>query len=82
MMSNGSPRSHTTAGPAHIAVQDSHCLHGAFAEGRLYMPRRMLPDDYDIPHRYAPAPLSKAQPLLTSYTPCGRGVHRRHGCLG
>jgi hypothetical protein len=43
-------------------------VHGAFAEGRLYIPRRMLPDDYDIPRRYAPAPLSKAQPLLTGYT--------------
>jgi hypothetical protein len=51
-----------------IAVQDSHCVHGAFAEGRLYIPTRLLPGDYDIPYRYTPAPLSKVQPLLTGYT--------------
>lgn len=33
----------------------------------LHAPR-LLPADYDVPYRYTPAPLSKAQPLLSGYT--------------
>jgi hypothetical protein len=50
-----------------IAIQDRYCVHGAFTEGRLYTPTRLLPADYDIPYRYTPTPASRAQPLLNGY---------------
>jgi hypothetical protein len=59
---------HATDAITRIADQDSRCVHDAFAQGWLYLPTRLLPGDYDIPYRYTPAPLFKAQPLLTSYT--------------
>lgn len=31
------------------------------------MPTRSLPDEYDVPYRFAPAPPSSADPLLSSY---------------
>ena len=35
--------------------------------GRLIVPTRSLPDGYDIPYRFAPAPPSSSAPLLSSY---------------
>jgi hypothetical protein len=35
--------------------------------GRLYVPTRSLPDGYDIPHRFAAAPLSHIDAMLERY---------------
>jgi len=35
--------------------------------GRLIVPTRSLPEGYDIPYRFAPAPPSSTAPLLSSY---------------
>jgi hypothetical protein len=39
----------------------------AAADSRLYLPTRLLPDSYDIPHPYAPAPPARTQALLAAY---------------
>jgi hypothetical protein len=35
--------------------------------GRLIVPTRSLPDEYDVPYRFAPAPPSSSDPLQSSY---------------
>jgi hypothetical protein len=35
--------------------------------GRLVVPTRSLPEDFDIPYRFAPAPATQCEPLLSSY---------------
>jgi hypothetical protein len=35
--------------------------------GRLIVPTRSLPDSFDVPYRFAPAPGTRSAPLLSSY---------------
>jgi hypothetical protein len=58
---------HATGTLACIAATDRWCVRRAAADGRLYIPTRLLPADCDIPHPYAPAPLSRVTPLLDGY---------------
>jgi hypothetical protein len=58
---------HSTDALRQIAIQDRHCARRALTEGRLYIARRLLPADYDIPYRQVPAPRSRARPLLVGY---------------
>jgi hypothetical protein len=58
---------HATDALTQIAVADRGCAHQALGEGRLYIARRSLPDDYDLPYRQVPAPRTRAQPLLEAY---------------
>jgi hypothetical protein len=51
----------------HIAVTDQRCVRQAAADHRLYIPTRLLPEDCDIPYRYAPAPRSRVTDLLDGY---------------
>jgi hypothetical protein len=51
----------------HIAVTDHRCVRQAAADHRLYIPTRLLPEDCDIPYRYAPAPRSRVTDLLDGY---------------
>jgi hypothetical protein len=44
----------------HAAVLDA-------ADSRLYVPTRLLPENYDIPHPYAPAPRGYVDALLAAY---------------
>jgi len=44
----------------HAAVLDA-------AGSQLYVPTRLLPENYDIPHPYAPAPRGYADALLAAY---------------
>ena len=40
---------HATDTLTHIAVTDQRCVRQAAGDHRLYIPTRLLPDDYDIP---------------------------------
>jgi hypothetical protein len=58
---------HATDTLTHIAVTDQRCVRQAAADHRLYIATRLLPADYDIPHRYTPAPRSRVTALLDGY---------------
>ncbi len=50
-----------------IAAKDHQAVLDAATGNRLYVPTRLLPDKYDIPHPYAPAPRAYAGALLAAY---------------
>lgn len=50
-----------------VADADHDNVRVASIAGRLIVPTRSLPDGYDIPYRFAPAPPSSTAPLLSSY---------------
>ncbi len=50
-----------------VAEADRDSIRIASMTGRLIVPTRSLPDGYDIPYRFAPAPPSSTAPLLSSY---------------
>jgi len=58
---------HATDTMTRIAATDHRSVHRAATDGRLYIPTRLLPADCDIPHPYAPAPLSRVTHLLDGY---------------
>ena len=58
---------HTTDTLTHMAVTDRRCVRQAAADHRLYIPTRLLPEDYDIPRPYTPAPRSRVTALLDGY---------------
>jgi len=52
---------------AQVAEADRDNVRSASLTGRLIVPTRSLPDGYDVPYRFAPAPPSSTAPLLSSY---------------
>jgi len=50
-----------------IATADHAAVLDAAADNLLYLPTRLLPDKYDIPHPYAQAPRAYAGALLAAY---------------
>jgi hypothetical protein len=50
-----------------VADADGDTARIASMAGRLIVPTRSLPDEYDVPYRFSPAPPSSADPLLSSY---------------
>jgi hypothetical protein len=50
-----------------IAAADHEAVLDAANDNRLYVPTRLLPDTYDIPQPYAPAPRMHADALLIAY---------------
>jgi hypothetical protein len=50
-----------------IAAADHQAVLDAAASNRLYVPTRLLPENYDIPHPYAPAPRAQSGALLDTY---------------
>jgi len=50
-----------------ITTEDHQAVITAADDHRLYIPTRLLPDKYDIPHPYAPAPGAHTEALLTAY---------------
>jgi hypothetical protein len=50
----------------HIAVTDRRCARRAAADGRVYLPTRLLPADNDIPYPYVRAPRSRIAALHTT----------------
>ena len=58
---------HATDTLTHIAVTDQRCVRQAAVDHRLYVPTRLLPEDYDIPYRYSPAPRYRMTALRDGY---------------
>jgi hypothetical protein len=50
-----------------IAANDHAAVIAAAFDDRLYLPTRLLPDKYDIPRPYSPAPLTYTEALLAAY---------------
>jgi hypothetical protein len=50
-----------------IAANDYEAVLDATASNQLFVPTRLLPDTYDIPHPYAPAPRAHTDALLGAY---------------
>lgn len=51
----------------YIAATDHRCVSEAAADGRVYIPTRLLPANNDIPHPYVSAPRSRITALLDKY---------------
>ena len=58
---------HATDAIHQIAATDHQAVLAAAAASRLYVPTRLLPDKYDIPHPYTCAPRAHADALLAAY---------------
>jgi hypothetical protein len=69
----------TLAGLAHA---DYGQVHAAAKAGRILVPTRSLPDDFDIPYRFARAPRRRAQPLLARYAAAGQASLRAADAVG
>ena len=50
-----------------IAAADNGQIRAAAQAGRLLVPTRSLPDRFDIPHPFAPAPRDRVDALLNAY---------------
>ena len=50
-----------------LAEADHRQIHAAAQAGRLLVPTRSLPDHFDIPHPFAPAPQARTDALLATY---------------
>ena len=50
-----------------IAADDHRAVLDAANDSRLYVPTRLLPDTYDIPQPYTPAPRAYVKALLIAY---------------
>lgn len=50
-----------------LAEAEHAQITAAHRAGRLLVPTRSLPSSYDIPYRFAPAPHTYAEPLLSAY---------------
>ena len=50
-----------------VAKADGQAVDAASAAGRLYVPTRSLPGEYDVPRPFAPAPLTRCQVLHEAY---------------
>ena len=58
---------HAADAIAWIAIHDREAVCGAADDHRLYMPTRLLPENYDIPCRYAPVPSERTNELIGAY---------------
>ena len=52
---------------ARLAKADMDAVEAADQAGRLYVPTRLLPEDYDVPRPFATAPVSRCQVLHEAY---------------
>jgi hypothetical protein len=50
-----------------IAKADGQAVESAAAAGRLYVPTRSLPGEYDVPRPFAPAPVTRCRALHEAY---------------
>ena len=55
-----------------VAKADGQAVDAASAAGRLYVPTRSLPGEYDVPRPFAPAPPTRCQALHEAY---GAALH-------
>jgi hypothetical protein len=52
---------------ARVTAADLEAVAAAASAGRLYVRTRSLPPEYDVPRRYATAPVDRTAPLLDAY---------------
>jgi hypothetical protein len=64
-----------------IAAADHQAVHDAATTSRLYVPTRVVPENYDIPHPYAPAPRAHSGALLDAYHTAMRATTRSTAAL-
>lgn len=50
-----------------VAKADGQAIESAAAAGRLYVPTRSLPEEYDVPRPFAPAPVTRCEVLREAY---------------
>jgi hypothetical protein len=50
-----------------VAEAELNQARTAGTTARLVVPTRSLPEDFDVPYRFAPAPATQCEPLLSSY---------------
>jgi hypothetical protein len=50
-----------------VAKADGQAVESAAAAGRLYVPTRSLPEEYDVPRPFAPAPVTRCEVLHEAY---------------
>jgi hypothetical protein len=51
-----------------VAIHDGEPVRGAADDCRLYLPTRLLPEDFDVSSPYWPAPLGQRGELLSAYS--------------
>jgi hypothetical protein len=61
---------------AQVAAADHSQIRAAAEAGRLLVPTRSLPDTFDIPHPFAPAPPDRVNALLDAYHEAGTASAR------
>ncbi len=66
---------------AQVAAADLEAVAAADSAGRLYVRTRTLPSDYDVPRRYATAPVYRTAPLLEAYRTAVRASSQAVGAL-
>jgi hypothetical protein len=66
---------------AQVAAADAAAVTARDHAGRLYVPTRTLPDSYNVPRRYATAPVQRAWPLLDAYTTAAQASARAAAVL-
>jgi hypothetical protein len=73
---------HAVDAVALFAVTEHHQVRGAAQAGRLLVPTRSLPGDYDIPRPYAPAPPQHTAQLFGSYRDAARASRQATVAIG
>jgi hypothetical protein len=58
---------HAADAISRVAASDREAVRAAAADHRLYLPTRLLPENYDIPCRYSPVPPPLADELADAY---------------
>ncbi len=67
---------HAVDAISRVADCDTGAVRDAVSAGRLYLPTRLLPEHYDIPCLYAPAPSALAAKLLGCYDTAATATRR------
>jgi hypothetical protein len=67
---------HAVDATSRIAACDTDAVRDAASGNRLYLPTRLMPEHYDIPCPYAPAPSALAAELLGCYDTATTAIRR------
>jgi len=67
---------HTIDAISRITACDTDAVRDAVSGSRLYLPTRLMPEHYDIPFPYAPAPPAQAAQLLGCYDTAATATRR------
>jgi hypothetical protein len=58
---------HAADATSRIATEDREAVRATAFDDRLYVPTRMMPEKWDMPYRYSPAPDTLVDELLITY---------------